>query len=250
MTDLLRDSPFPLTAAGILGGIALIATRNLPLAIVGVALIVAGLLVPFVRFLVQDQPLDAIRSSAELAKPTASDSAADIQRIEREINRLQHEVQIHKEVLRQGSRRRIEPETPTTSAEPFLETQDIEELTRELRWISRHIEMRASADSGGTPTQTEISQRRFGGITSDRGVRRVDSFDAERFDKVIRTIDTDAPRRQAVRGLGGAALALLATLGVSGVAAQSRANATSRTRNKTRRKSNQHIKHRRDTSAA
>lgn len=49
MTDLLRNRPFPLTAGGILIGIALMATRSLPLAVIGVGIIVAGLLVPFAQ---------------------------------------------------------------------------------------------------------------------------------------------------------------------------------------------------------
>jgi hypothetical protein len=49
MTELLRNRPFPLTAGGIFIGMALMATRSLPLAVIGAALIVAGLLVPFAQ---------------------------------------------------------------------------------------------------------------------------------------------------------------------------------------------------------
>lgn len=49
MTELIRTKPFPLTAGGILVGIALMATRSLPIAVVGAGLIIAGLLVPFAQ---------------------------------------------------------------------------------------------------------------------------------------------------------------------------------------------------------
>lgn len=49
MTEFLRTKPFPLTASGIIIGIALMATRSLPLAVIGAGLIVAGLLVPFAQ---------------------------------------------------------------------------------------------------------------------------------------------------------------------------------------------------------
>lgn len=49
MTEFLRTRSFPLTAGGILVGIALMATRSLPVAVIGVAFIVAGLLVPFAQ---------------------------------------------------------------------------------------------------------------------------------------------------------------------------------------------------------
>jgi hypothetical protein len=50
IAETLHHRPFALTAAGILLGAALIATRSVPLAVVGAALIVAGLLVPLIRF--------------------------------------------------------------------------------------------------------------------------------------------------------------------------------------------------------
>ena len=55
MTELLRNRPFPLTAGGILIGIALMATRSLPVAVIGAALIVAGLLVPFAQLRCQSR---------------------------------------------------------------------------------------------------------------------------------------------------------------------------------------------------
>ena len=48
--DTLRHKPFLLTAGGILVGTAFVASRCMPAVVVGTALIVAGLLVPLLRF--------------------------------------------------------------------------------------------------------------------------------------------------------------------------------------------------------
>ena len=74
IADTLRHRPFLLTAGGILLGTALIATRSVPLAAIGVALIMAGILTPLLRFLLitntvassierADQPLSEAPSS-------------------------------------------------------------------------------------------------------------------------------------------------------------------------------------------
>ena len=49
LSHLLRTAPAPLTAIGLLGGFALIATGILPLAIGGAVFIGLGLLVPYLR---------------------------------------------------------------------------------------------------------------------------------------------------------------------------------------------------------
>ncbi|MBA3417004.1 MAG: hypothetical protein H0U10_17425 [Chloroflexia bacterium] len=68
LAQTLRAYPGPLSLAALVAGVALLATGSLPLGVVGIALLVAAFLVPFLRLAVL--PREA-RGSGQ-ARPTGS----------------------------------------------------------------------------------------------------------------------------------------------------------------------------------